>query len=583
MPTLKEIFDQAVRLHRSGQPAAAIPLYEQVCRAAPNAAEVHHQLGNALKTLLRYTEALVPLAEAARLAPADAAVRLNLGVTLLELQRYAEAEAQFRGALAIEPDRPEAHNILGNALFSQGRLTDAVACFREALRLRANYAPAHDNLGRVARAQGRIEDAVVHYRAALALQPKSGTHSNLLLALNYLDGISPREIFAEHQRWAQCYAEPLTGAAKAFENVGAAGSRRLRVGYVSPDFSNHAVAYFFEPVLRNHDRARFEVFCYANVPAADAVTTRLRGLAEHWRDIAPLNDEQATALIRADKIDLLVDLSGHTARNRLLVFARRPAPRQLTWIGYPNTTGISAMDYRITDTVSDPAGKTEAFHSEKLVRMPGPFSVYQPPGEALAVSPLLMQSGKPVTFGCFNNFAKVTPTAIALWSRLLREVPGARIFLRSRGLDDADTAARIREAFRAHDVEPERVMLDGRELSVHAHLALYGQVDVALDTFPYNGTTTTCEALWMGVPVITLAGETHVSRVGASLLTHLGAPEWIAGSQDEFVAKARALAENAGVLAKWRRELRDTMRRSPLCDAVSFTRSLEDVFISLTR
>ena len=588
MPTPQEIFAQAVRLHRSGQPAAAIPLYRELLRVAPKEAEIHHQLGNALKQLLRFEEALEPLTKAGKLAPNNAAIRLNLGVTLLELRRYSDAEINFRRALALEPARPEANNILGNALFSQGRLAEAEACFREALRLRPGYAPAHDNLGRVARAQGRIEDAVTSYRAALALQPRPGTHSNLLLALNYLDGISPQEIFAEHQRWAARYAEPLTAEWVPPERDPLPG-RRVRVGYLSPDFSNHAVAYFFEPVLRAHDRSAFEIFCYANVSAADAVTERMRGAAEHWRDIAPLNDEQAAGLIRGDRLDLLVDLSGHTARNRLLVFARRVAPVQLTWIGYPNTTGLSAMNFRITDAVSDPIGETETLHTEKLLRLPGPFSVYQPPADAPDVSSLpSLASGSVgasgmVTFGCFNNFAKVTPAMIALWSRLLGAIPGSRLFLKSRGLDDPDTAVRIRESFAQHGVSENRILLDGRELSVPAHLALYHQVDLALDTFPYNGATTTCEALWMGVPVISLAGGTHASRVGASLLTHLGTPEWISATPEEYYRKARQLALDLPRLSSLRSELRRRMRDSSLCDATAFTRGLEKVFRDLGR
>lgn len=598
MPSPQEIFTEAVRLHRSGQIAAAIPLYREVVTVAPKVPEAHHQLGNALKSLLRFEEAREPLTKAAKLAPNDAAIRLNLGVTLLELRRYTDAEIHFRRAIALEPARPEAHNILGNALFSQGRLAEAGACFQEALRRRADYAPAHDNLGRLYRAQGRIEEAVTSYRAALALQPRPGTHSNLLLALNYLAGVFPQEVFSEHQRWAALYAEPLTKSAVRPEGDPREG-RRLRVGYVSPDFSHHAVAYFFEPVLKAHDRSAFEIFCYSNVLAADAVTDRLRARAEHWRDIAPLDDEQAAGLIRSDRLDLLVDLAGHTARNRLLVFARRPAPIQITWIGYPNTTGLTAMDFRLTDAVSDPVGKTESLYTENLVRLPGPFSVYQPPADAPPVGPLpafapaksnmnpaadeALGAPGPVTFGCFNNFAKVTPETIALWSRVLAAVPGSRLFLKSRGLDDVDTANRIRESFQRHGVEAERVVLDGRELSVPAHLALYHRIDIALDTFPYNGTTTTCEALWMGVPVITLAGETHVARVGASLLTHLGSPEWFAATPDDYLAKAIALAGDLPRLATIRAGLRERMRASPLCDAAGFTRNLEEAYRELAK
>jgi protein O-GlcNAc transferase len=356
----------------------------------------------------------------------------------------------------------------------------------------------------------------------------------------------------------------------------------LRIGYLSPDFCHHAVAYFFEPVLAAHDRARVEIFCYANVLTPDVVTQRLRALAEHWRDIAPLSDEQATQVIRADRLDLLVDMAGHTARHRLLVFARRAAPHQLTWLGYPNTTGLTTMDYRLTDSISDPLGTTDSLHTERLVRMPGPFSVYQPPDDAPPVGFLpALALNAPITFGCFNNFAKITPEIIALWCRLLLVVPSARLMLKSRGLGDVDTARRIHELFAAGGVSPERVVLDGRELSVSAHLALYHQVDVALDAFPYNGATTTCEALWMGVPVVTLAGATHVSRVGASLLTHLGAQDWIATTSDDYLAIARRLVADLLALSRIRAGLRERMRVSALCDAVGFTRALETTYAGL--
>jgi protein O-GlcNAc transferase len=580
MPFPQEKFAAALQLRRTGKIEDAIRLLREVVAAEPMAVEAHHQLGNALKSLGRFAEALGPLQEAVRLAPRDAAVQLNLGVANFELHRSEPAIACFRRALELEPGRPEAHNILGNALFTQGRLSEAQHCFEEALRLRANYAPAHDNLGRLFRAQGRLPEAVASFRAALAQQARPATHSNLLLALNYLSGISPDEVFAEHRCWAEMYAEPLRPPAEN-RRPAALAKRRLRVGYVSPDFSHHAVAYFFEPAFVTHDRASFEVFCYSNVLIPDEVTARLRAAAEHWRDIAALDDERAAETIRRDELDILIDLAGHTARNRLLVFARKPAPIQMTWLGYPNTTGLSAIDYRVTDHLADPPGPADARHSEKLLRLPGPFSCYLPPRDAPDVAPPPSAAATAgVTFGCFNNFAKVTPDAIAVWARLLAAVRGSRIFLKSRGLDDADTAARVRAQFSSAGVAPERVELDGRELSVAAHLALYARVDVALDTFPYNGATTTCEALWMGVPVVTLAGETHAARVGVSLLTHLGVTEWIATTPDEYVTIARTLAGDAPRLAALRTQLRERFRGSALCDAVGFTRSLEKAYVA---
>jgi predicted O-linked N-acetylglucosamine transferase (SPINDLY family) len=357
----------------------------------------------------------------------------------------------------------------------------------------------------------------------------------------------------------------------------------LRIGYVSPDFVHHAVSYFVEPVLAAHNRAQIEVFCYADAPVADATTARLRGLSDQWRDIAPLNDAQVAELIRSDKIDILVDLAGHTARHRLLVFARRPAPIQLTWIGYPNTTGLETIDSRLTDAISDPLGQTEVFHTEKLVRLPEVFSCYKPSDQAPAVSELPAVKNGYVTFGSFNHFAKINPAVLDLWARLMVRLPSSRLFLKARSLADPETATGVRETFKRHGVAANRLTLCSDELSVAAHQSLYHGVDIALDPFPYNGTTTTCEALWMGVPVITLAGQTHVSRVSASLLTHLGRPEWIAHSEDGYIEKCAALAADLPRLAELRANQREQMRLSPVCDAPRFTAQLEATYRELWR
>jgi len=309
----------------------------------------------------------------------------------------------------------------------------------------------------------------------------------------------------------------------------------------------------------------------------------LRALSDQWRDIAGLGDEQAVELIRNDKIDILVDLAGHTARHRLLVFARKPAPVQVTWLGYPNTTGLDAIDYRLTDAISDPVGQTEAWHSEKLVRLPGAFSCYRPPDDAPAVGVLPALKNGYITFGSFNHFAKINPAVLDLWARLLSQLPSSRLLLKARSLADAGTASRVRETFAHHGVSSERLELRSDDLSVAAHLSLYHGVDVALDPFPYNGTTTTCEALWMGVPVVTLAGQTHVARVTASQLTHLGRPEWIAYSENDYIEKCIELAADLPGLAGTRAAQREHMRLSPLCDAPCFTAQLEAAYREMWR
>ena len=568
--------NRGLSLRILGRVAEALEDFRQARQLDPALAEAHHQEGNTLKQLHRFAEAIAALRQTVQLAPTLAPAWLNLGVACLENHERSEAIRAFRQAITLEPTRPEAHNILGVALLASGQVSPARAAFTEALRLNPNFAPAHDNLGRLNKSEGLLDDAIRHFRAALAAKPDPGTHSNLLLALNYIPGLAHAEIFAEHRHWHQLYA-----AANDKATTAPLSGHRLRIGYVSPDFCHHAVAYFIAPVLAAHDRTQFEIFCYANVATPDQVTQRLSGLAEHWRDIARMDDSAAAAQIRADGIDLLIDLAGHTAGHRLLLFARRPAPVQATWIGYPNTTGLDAINYRITDAICDPLGESDSYYSEKLVRLPANFSCYEPDPTAPEINaPPAKESGA-VTFGCFNNFAKVTPDVIALWARLLRGLPKARLLLKSRGLGDPAVASRLHATFAAAGVASERVTLNGEELSVAQHLGLYHGVDIALDPFPYNGTTTTCEALWMGVPVITLAGHCHAARVGTSLLTHTGLKDWIASSPEDYLALAISAAKNLSRLEKLRQELREQVRHSPLCDAANFTRTLEAAFAKM--
>lgn len=573
---------RGLELRQRGRWEEAVAEFCAAAELEPQLPEAHYQLGNALKALRRYAEAVPPLRAAAALAPRSAAAWLNLGVACLELGRNDQAVACFQRAVELEPLRPEAHNILGHALLMQGRCADAARRLEEALRLRPGYPAALDNLGRVLKAQGRSDEAVARHRQALIGRPRPETHSNLLYSLNFPDGIPPEEIRAEHARWARLYADPLREEG-VLPGAGFAPPRPLRVGYVSPDFVNHAVAFFFEPVLAAHDRSQVHVTCYAEVAVPDGVTRRLRESSDQWRDIAGRSDAEVAARIRADRIDVLVDLAGHTANNRLLVFARRPAPVQISWLGYPNTTGLEAIDHRLTDAICDPPGLTEAWHSERLLRLPGGFCCYRFPEEAPAVAPSPAPASGLVTFGCFNHAAKLTLAVTALWSRLLQAVPGGRLLLRSPGLSDPETAEAMRARFVAHGIAADRIATEGTRLSLRDHLGRYAGVDVALDPFPYNGTTTTCEALGMGVPVVTLAGREHRSRVGASLLTRLGFPEWIAASPEAYLAIARKLALDRPALASLRSGLRERMRASPLCDAPGFTRQLEAAFLSAWR
>jgi predicted O-linked N-acetylglucosamine transferase (SPINDLY family) len=571
--------DRARKLRQAGHPEQALQELVHVTRIAPSLAEGHHQLGNVLKSLGRYREATVSLGKAHLLAPNNAVILFNLGVALLKIKAYSEAAECLGHAVKLEPVRPEGHNILGNVLNRLGRCTEAIASFETALRLRPGYADPLDNLGQALSAQGRAEEAISRYREALALTPSPSIHSNLLYSMNFMD-LDPAVVRGEHEGWGSLYgraaptcrprptARPLSG-------------RRLRVGYVSPDFIDHPVAFFVAPVLANHDRTRVEVFCYSSAAIPDGVTQRLRALTEHWRDIARLSDDDAAAMIAKDEVDVLVDLSGHTGDNRLMLFARKPAPVQVTWIGYPNTTGLKAMDYRLTDAQSDPPGMTDANYIEKLVRLPDTFLCYEPSPNSPIVGPLPAAKTGAVAFGCFNNFAKVRPEMIGLWARILIEIPGSTLLLKSSGFADLQTCTLVARRFEAEGVEPGRILFDGLKRPLTEHLELYNRVDIALDTYPYNGTTTTCEAIWMGVPVVTLAGRTHASRVGASLLAQVGLGSSVSSSAAEYGEVCKRLAADVPHLVTLRSELRERMLKSPLCNAAQFVRRLEESYTAI--
>ncbi len=546
---------------------------EAALRSNPDSPETHNNLGNVLRAQHELEGARACYERAIAAGPRYFEAWLNLSVALKDVDRHEDAIAAARRAISLRPESAEAHNNLGDLLRGQGRIEEAQSRFREAIRCRPDLPEPHVNLAGTLKDQGRLEEALAESREALELDPKStGPFSNFFFYLHYADLCPPEMAFEEHRRWGERHRAL---AAEAPE-------RRLRVGYVSPDFRGHSVAYFVEPVVAAHNRDAVEVYCYSNVARPDAVTRRFQSLADHWRDIHGLRDSEAADLIREDRIDILVDLAGHTAGSRLLVFARKPAPVQATWCGYPATTGLAAIDYRITDALADPPGVTDRFHTERLVRLPGAFLCYGPPADAPVVSDLPSRSNGRITFGCFNFLAKVTPQIIAAWSALLEAVPGSRLVIKSAPLVDESTRRLVWERFKAHGADPERVELLG-PVTPDEHLNTYHRIDIALDTFPYHGTTTTFEALWMGVPVVTMAGRTHASRVGVSVLENAGLGDWVAGSLEEYVALAAAKARRPDLLGELRAGLRDRLRRSPLTDAALFTSRLEEAYRRMWR
>lgn len=395
-----------------------------------------------------------------------------------------------------------------------------------------------------------------------------------LLHSHYVPGVAPQALFEMHLKYGRMFEDEVPPAERELHRVVPEPHRRLRVGYVSPNFAEHSVAYYSEPVIASHDRSAFEVYCYHTSGFGDETTQRFAAAADVWRDVHALSDSALARVIADDRIDILFDLAGHTLDGRLGVFARRPAPIQITWLGYPDTTGLTAMDYRITDQIADPPPEADTRHTERLLRLPGAFLCWKPSPAAPAVAPRDSAAGE-VVFCSFNGLHKLNDRVIALWSRVLQRVPRSRLLMKAGLLTQPEIAERIRRDFAAHGIEPERLDLEGFTDDAAALLACYGRADVALDTWPYNSPTAVCEATWMGVPVVTLAGEAHMSRVAASLLTAAGLGELVAATADEFVDIAVSLARDAPHRRALRAALRPRMAASPLLDHAGFTRTLE--------
>ncbi len=595
----------------------AIEVYREILRLVPDSVETHNNLGNSLQELGRYEDAMACYREALRLRPAYFPAHANMGNTLRRQGCYAEAQACYERSLAMEPRFVEALNNFGVLLHDMGRFEDAIARFEQALAIRPAYPDAFINLANVYREhgrlepavealdraielrpnhpfawnnrgaclieQGRIEESIASYHRALELAPDYHlAYSNLLLNLHYASSSTPDDLYREHRRFDQLHGAPLTRAA-APHVVSHDPDRPLRIGYVSADFRQHSVAFFLEPILAAHRRPEFTVFCYADLVRPDRITHRLEAMiGPGWRYVRGLLDDQLAALIRADSIDILVDCGGHTSGNRLMTFARKPAPVQVTALGYPDTTGLEAVDYRLTDAHADPPGPADHWHSEQLVRLPVGWC-YRPPEEAPPVSPLPSLAGQPFTFGSFNSLAKLSPTLLALWAEILRRTPASRLLIKNRGLSEEPTRERLRARFAAEGIPAERLWLTGMIPDPAGHLAAYHQVDLALDTFPYHGTTTTCEALWMGLPVISLLGPAHVSRVAASLLSAVGLERFLAATPEQYVDLAVAVAGQPRELAALRTGLREAVRSSPLTDAAAYTQSLEEAYRRMWR
>lgn len=531
-------------------------------------------LGCSYRSLGRIDEALDCFTRAVQINPSEPAIQSNLATTYALHDQPAKAALRLYVTLALAPDYGDAYSNMG-AVMLRGGLPDSGPAMRmlaRAVQINPDLPTAHSNLSVILAGRGEPDRAVPHNMRAAELAPNPENWSRVLFNLNYCDSWSAEDCAAEHRRIGGLF--DAAGAGMRLPPT-RPGDGRHRLGFVSPDFRNHSVSYFLRPLLAAIDRSQFEIFCYSDVLKGDEVTAEIRAAADHWIEAIGLSDIELARQIRSDRIDTLIDLAGHTPNNRMAAFALRPAPVQMTWLGYANTSGLTTIDYRIVDDITDPPGTADALTSETLLRLPGGFLCYGPPPYAPepAVRPPAQEGG--VTFGTFNNPTKITDATFDLWSRLLVRLPQSRLLIKSFRLRDEVLRRHIVGKFARNGVAEDRLILLDANADPVEHLAAYGQIDIGLDPVLYNGTTTTFEALWMGVPVIAERGDRHAGRVGASLLTHIGLPELIAETSDHYIEIACRLAQNPAELADLRAGLRQRLAASPLCDAQGFARKFE--------
>lgn len=575
-------YNLGVVLVKRGRFDEAVAAYTSAIQLKPTFFDAHGNLGYIFESQGRYHEANACHTRAIELRPDSAGAHFNLGNALAGLGESDEAIAAYKKAIKLDPQFAMAFNNLGNVLKKQGKLQEAADAYTKTIELDAGDPRAWDHLGSVRKDQGLTDEALACFARAMALAPENAAfHSDRLYTLHLHPGYDAAAIYAEHRKWNQQHAVRLRPPApESLQKLMPVDShapdpdRRLKIGYVSPDLKTHPVGRFLLPLLARHDHGRFEVFCYADVRNPDGLTEGLRRHADTWRNIVGLSDEQVAGLIARDGIDILVDLTMHSGENRLLVFARKPAPVQVTYLAYCSTTGLDTMDYRLTDPFLDPPGQQAGQYSEQSVHLPQTYWCYAPGTPMPQVGRLPALAGDGITFGCLNNFSKVSTATLTVWSQLLRAAPRSHLFLHCREGNHRD---RVIELFEREHVDPARLKFVGK-MSMPEYFRLYQEIDIGLDPFPYAGGTTTCDALWMGVPVVTLAGRTAVGRAGVSILSNAGLPELIAQSEDQYVRLAAALSTDLPRLASLRSGLREQMAQSPLCDALRFARCVEAAY-----
>ena len=562
-------------MSNTGRAAEALSAFDRAVSLAPTFADAAIERAFLLQSHGRLEQAAAGYELGLQHAPQNLAALNNVGACHLGLNRPMQAALAFERAARLAPLEAGPRGNVGAALREAGRLDDALPHLVAATRLDPADARPVNNIGSCHAAMADHPRAIDAYRSAESLDPAfDAAGSNALLSLMSMDGVPADVVRAEHVAWGHRHAGRIVAKPPPIDDP--RPDRRLRIGYVSPDFREHSVPHFIEPVLAAHDRGRFEVTCYACGRRRDAVTARLSKLPDAWHEVAHLDAAETADLIRSHRVDILVDLAGHTAENRLLTLARRPAPVQVTYLGYPGTTGLAAVDYRLTDGVADPPG-ADVHYAEQLVRLPDAFFVFADDFAPDYDPDLPADRNGLVTFGAFNNYTKVTQDTLATWAAIMAMVPRSRLVMKGKSLENSSTRAAVTAVFAAVGVAADRLELRGWA-PIAEHVKLLGTVDLMLDTFPYNGHTTTCQSLWMGAAVLTRFGDSFRSRVGLSIMTQLGLPEFAVDGADAYARRAVELATDLTRLRALRPTWRERMTASPLCDVQRFTRGLEAAY-----
>ena len=554
--------------------------FDRAIAIKPDYADAFNNRGNVLKELMRFDQALGNYDRAIEIKPNYADAHSNRGIILLELNRHDEALVKFDKALEIEPDLATALNGRGNALRGLLRFDDALACFDKAIEIKPQFAEAFSNRGIVLTELMRFDEALGSFDRAIAIKPDSAAGiSNKIFHLDFSATGFEKQQDARKDWWRHIGSKIATGSNLQHRN-GCEPGRRIVLGYVSSDFRQHSAAAAVKPILRQHDEARFQVICYSCSIAEDDVTADFQQLAHTWRNVSQFSDDRLAEQIQDDKVDILIDLSGHSAGNRLGVFARKPAPIQVTAWGHATGTGLPTIDYLFSDVVAIPSVVRHLF-PEKIYDLPCLVTIDHPPGALRSLAAPVL-SNQCVTFGVFNRVSKISDVALGVWARILHATPRSKLLIKDAALDSEFVRDRLKEKFAIHEISGDRIGLLGRT-SRDEHLAAFKDVDISLDPFPWGGGVSTWESLHMGVPVVAMLGNGVSSRVAGAIAASIGLSEWVAESVESYLSIAVKFASQPGVLAKLRHELPTRISNSAAGNGAAYTRAVEDAYEAMWR